>query len=113
MSRCVGAIVDIGHTPLAAEHVAVLASVTGRAAVVDVDKRETSARPVLVLEDVDGQRGAGRSAVAVHDQRRFHSWWTLEVRVARRVAQRMPGNTDLGRELDRQGAAEVVTVDVR
>src|SRR6266567_7316267 len=98
MSRGVGAIVDIGHAPLAAEHVAVLASVTGRAAVVDVDKRETSARPVLVLEVVNRQRGARRSAVAVHHQWRFRAWWTLEVRVARRVVQRMSSDPALGRE---------------
>src|SRR2546430_14916254 len=99
MLRGVDAVVDIGHAPLAAEHVAVLASVTGRAAVVDVDKRETPARPVLVLEVVDRQRGAGWSAVAVHHQRRLRARWTFEVRIARRVVQRMPGDPALGREL--------------
>src|SRR5258708_32540209 len=108
----VDAVVDIGPPPLAPQHVAVLAPVTGRAAVVDVDQREAPARPVLVLEVVDGKHGARRSPMTVHDKRRFLTGLTFKVRVPRRGVKGVPGYPALGRGLDWLWGAGVERIDV-
>ena len=109
----IDAVVDIDHAPHPLEPLAVRAPVSCRTAVVDVDERESPARPVLVLERIRRPRVPRRAAVAVDDERRLLAGRRLEILVARRVVEGVRRLAAFGRKLDRPGHAEVAGLDVR
>src|SRR5207244_12881952 len=103
---------DVDPAPWTVRAMALRAPVTGRAAVVHVDQRETAAGPVLILERIGRTRRAGRPAVTVHDQRRLLALRRLVILVARRVVEGVRGQTLLARKLDRLRDAEVARLNV-
>src|SRR5207247_2914859 len=107
------AVVDVDHAPVAVEPLPVRTPITGRASVVDVDKREASTRPVLVLKRIGRTAAACRTAVAVDHQRRLLTGGRDEVPVAWRIVEGVRGHPVFGGELDGLRCAEIAAVDVR
>src|SRR3989442_1846678 len=88
------AVVDVDHAPVAVEPLPVRTPVTRRTSVVHIDECEAAARPVLVLERIRRTAPAGRTAVAVDDERRLPAPGRREVLGARpgvRSVARQPG----------------------
>ena len=80
-------IVDVDDAPLAAQPLPVLASVPGRAAVVDVEHADSAAREERDSSGCRARDVRRRSAVHQQDVRREFAVRRADVRVARRVVE--------------------------
>ncbi len=110
-ARGVDRVVGVHDAPLAAQPVAVLAPVARAAAVVDVDDGEAAAGEELDLDRQPCGDVRRRAAVDAHHQRRALALRRREVRVVRRIEQRVRAAAAGRRVVERARDGDVGGVD--
>lgn len=107
MQRTVDAVVDVYHSPLALQPLAIRTAVPRAATVIDVEYGEAAASPELRLKVEPCRGGARRTAVTHHQERRELARGGAEVAVAGAVQETVGGAIAFRWELDGLGNGEI------
>src|SRR5579862_7960839 len=81
ISSRIDTIFDVNHAPLTFQSVAIGAAIAGTSTVIHVDNGNPAACPILNRHSQCGGRGAGRTTMTDHQQRRLFRWRSCEIPV--------------------------------
>src|SRR6185312_656869 len=103
ITRSIRAIVNVNHTPLTSQSLAIRATIAGTAAIINIENGDTAAGEVLNGQTQCGQSCRSGTAMAQNQQRRPLVRWTFKVSIPRPVKQTMRRKSTFCWELDRFG----------